>query len=56
MAYAEIYVPDILLTQKILRLGQGENALDYGTNWLKQKEGLLLKVPSVILPYEYEHD
>ena len=56
MAYAEIYVPDILLTQKILRLDLGENALDYGTNWLKQKEGLLLKVPSVILPYEYEHD
>ena len=56
MAYAEIYVPDNLLSQKLVRLGEDENALDYGTNWLKQKQGLLLKVPSVILPYEYDHD
>jgi RES domain-containing protein len=56
MAYAEIYVPDNLLSQKLVRLGEDENALDYGTNWLKQKQGMLLKVPSVILPYEYDHD
>lgn len=56
MAYAEIYVPDNLLSQKLVRLGEDENALDYGTNWLKQKQGMLLKVPSAILPYEYDHD
>ena len=56
MAYAEIYVPDNILSQKLVRLGEDENALDYGTNWLKQKQGMLLKVPSVILPYEYDHD
>ena len=56
MAYAEIYVPDTLLTQKIVRLGEGENLLDYGTTWLRQKSGLFIKVPSIILPYEYEHD
>lgn len=56
MAYAEIYVPDNLLSQKLVRLGEDEKALDYGTNWLKQKQGMLLKVPSVILPYEYDHD
>lgn len=56
MAYAEIYVPDNLLSQKLVQLGEDENALDYGTNWLKQKQGMLLQVPSVILPYEYDHD
>lgn len=56
MAYAEVYVPDNALTQKILTLPPDTNALDYGSAWLKEKQGLMLKVPSVILPYEYDHE
>ena len=56
MAYAEIYVPDSALTQKILRLPADTTELDYGSAWLKEKQGLMLKVPSAILPYEYDHE
>lgn len=56
MAYAVIYVPETLLPKKILKPSEVESPLDYGTNWLKNNEGLMLRVSSVILPYEYEHD
>lgn len=56
MAYAEIYIPEQLLPSKLTRLPEDETPLNYGTNWLKEKAGLMLKVPSVILPFEYEHD
>ena len=56
MAYAKIYVPDEMYSMKILRLEDDEEPVIYGTKWLKEKRGLILKVPSVILPYEYEHE
>ena len=56
MAYAEIYVPDSMLMQKLVTLSDSEDELSYGSLWLKEKRGLMLKVPSVILPYEYEHE
>lgn len=56
MAYAKIYVPDEMFSLKILRLENNEEPVIYGTKWLKEKRGLILKVPSVILPYEYEHE
>ena len=56
MAYAKIYVPDEMFSMKILRLKDDEVAVEYGTKWLKEKRGLMLKVPSVILPYEYDHE
>lgn len=56
MAYAKIYVPDEMYSMKILRLEDDEEPVVYGTKWLKEKRGLILKVPSVILPYEYEHE
>ena len=52
MAYAKVYVPDEVFSMKILRLKPDEVAVEYGTKWLKEKRGLMLKVPSVILPYE----
>ena len=56
MAYAKIYVPDEMFSLKILRLENNEEPVVYGTKWLKEKSGLMLKVPSVILPYEYDHE
>jgi RES domain-containing protein len=56
MAYASIYVPDSFLSMKILRLPADTTEIEYGTKWLKEKSSLMLKVPSVILPYEYEHE
>ena len=56
MAYAKIYVPDRALPMKILMLPQEESQISYGTRWLKEKRGLMLKVQSVILPYEYDHE
>lgn len=56
MAYAKIYVPDEMYSMKILRLEDDEEPVICGTKWLKEKRGLILKVPSVILPYEYEHE
>ena len=56
MAYAKIYVPDEMFSLKILRLENDEEPVVYGTEWLKEKAGLMLKVPSVILPYEYDHE
>ena len=56
MAYAKVYVPDEVFSMKILRLKPDEVAVEYGTKWLKEKRGLMLKVPSVILPYEYDHE
>ena len=56
MAYAKIYVPDEMFSLKILRLENDEEPVIYGTKWLKERRGLMLKVPSVILPYEYDHE
>lgn len=56
MAYASIYVPDSFLSMKILKLPSDTTEIEYGTKWLKEKSGLMLNVPSVILPYEYEHE
>lgn len=56
MAYAKIYVPDRALPMKILKLPKDETEIGYGSQWLREKKGLMLKVPSVILPYEYDHE
>ena len=56
MAYASIYVPDSFLSMKNLKLSPEISEVEYGTKWLKEKNGLMLKVPSIILPYEYEHE
>jgi RES domain-containing protein len=56
MAYAKIYVPDQMFNLKILRLSEGMTEVEYGSKWLKEKAGLMLKVPSVIMPYEYDHE
>ena len=56
MAYASIYVPDSFLSMKILKLPADTTEIEYGTKWLKEKSSLMLKVPSVILPYEYKHE
>lgn len=56
MAYAKIYVPDRALGMKIFRLPSGKSEIECGSLWLKENKELMLKVPSVILPYEYEHE
>ncbi len=54
LSYAKIYVPDTMASLKILQLTEGVTEIDYGTKWLKEKKELMLKVPSVVLPYEYD--
>lgn len=56
MAYASIYVPDSFLSMKIVKLPPETTEIEYGTKWLKEKNDLMLKVPSIILPYGYEHE
>lgn len=56
MTFAEVYVPDEMLSAPIVKLQDGEASAEYGSKWLKSKESLFIKVPSIILPYEYEHD
>ena len=56
MSYAKIYVPDRMLSMKILRLPEDTTEVEYGSKWLKEKSDLMLKVPSVIMPYEYDHE
>lgn len=53
MAYAELYIPELLLPERLLTLGEGETPAEYGTNWLRRRESLMLRVPSAILPPEY---
>ena len=56
MAYAKIYVPDRMLSLKVLKLNKNISEVKYGTRWLKEKKSLMLKVQSAVLPYEYEHE
>ena len=56
MAYAKIYVPDRMLSLKVLKLNKNISEVEYGTRWLKEKKSLMLKVQSAVLPYEYEHE
>ena len=56
MSYAKIYVPDFMASLKILKLPEDTTEIDYGSKWLKEKKELMLKVPSVILPYEYDSE
>ena len=52
MAYAKIYIPDIMLSEPLVTLPEGVSELEYGTEWLLENRGLFIKVPSVIMPYE----
>ncbi|MCR4952553.1 MAG: RES family NAD+ phosphorylase [Treponema sp.] len=56
MAWAKIYVPDEMFTMKFAKIPPGTSQVEFGTDWLKEKRGLMLKVQSVILPYEYDHE
>lgn len=56
MCFAEVYVPDDIYDARVVKVPHGKTSVDFGSEWLKAKKNLFLKVPSVILPYEYEHD
>ncbi|MBR5965459.1 MAG: RES family NAD+ phosphorylase [Treponema sp.] len=56
MAYAKIYVPDRMLSMKVLELPKGASPLEYGSEWLRNKAGLMLKVPSAVMPYDPERE
>ena len=45
-----------MLEMKVLELPAGMAEVDYGTQWLKEKNELMLKVPSAVMPYESEHE
>ena len=52
MAYAKIYVPDRMLSMKLVQLPENTSEVEFGSKWLRDKTDLMLKVPSVVLPYE----
>lgn len=56
MSYAKIYVPDKALAQKIASVPKDMSELEYGSIWLKEQKGLMLKVPSAVMPYETKHE
>ena len=56
MYFAEVYVPDEIYEEPVVKLPQNQSSVTLGSEWLKSKKSLFIKVPSAILPYEYEHD
>ena len=56
MAYAEIYIPELQLPKKNLVLPEDSCELDFGSDWLAEKSSLMLRVPSAILPLQYENE
>ena len=45
-----------MISLKITKLPARTSEVEYGTRWLKQKKELMLKVQSVLLPYEYDYE
>lgn len=56
MYFAEIYVPDDVYESPVVKVPENQTSVAFGSSWLKSKKDLFIKVPSAILPYEYEHD
>lgn len=56
MYYAEINIPDNFILDVTGKKLDETDSVIFGTNWLKEKQNLALKVPSVIMPKEYKKD
>lgn len=56
MYFAEMEIPDELIPNDFLILPENISTTDIGTNWLRDKSSVAIKVHSVILPPEYSKD
>lgn len=50
--YAELEIPDKLISAEFDGFDFDVNSQDLGTEWLKSKKALAMKVPSAIIPQE----
>lgn len=56
MFFAEMEIPDEMVPADFFRISQNEETSIAGTKWLKEKSSVAIRVPSVILPAEYNKD
>lgn len=56
MYFAEMELPDELIPADFFKLPDGEDSSWTGTQWLKKRETVAMKVRSIILPREYDRD
>lgn len=56
MHFAEMEFPDELIPSDFTTIKEDEEASLVGTAWLKSKASVAIKVPSVILPAQYNRD
>lgn len=56
MFLAEMEIPDEMVPADFFKISQNEETSIAGTKWLKEKSSVAIRVPSVILPAEYNKD
>ncbi|MDO4506769.1 MAG: RES family NAD+ phosphorylase [Spirochaetales bacterium] len=56
MFFAEMEIPDEMVPADFFKISQNEETSIAGTKWLKEKSCVAIRVPSVILPAEYNKD
>lgn len=56
MFFAEMEIPDEMVPADFFKISQNEETSIAGTKWLKEKSSVAIRVPSVILPAEYNKD
>lgn len=56
MYFAEMEIPDDMIPEEFTSVPDGYQPSDVGTNWLKEKTSVAIKVKSIILPEEYDRD
>lgn len=56
MCFAEINIPDNLVSDEFFKTVFLDHSLNIGSTWLKESSSLAIKVPSAILPSVYTKD
>ena len=56
MRFAELFVPDKLVSDKYFSKDCLECSVQKGTEWLRENSSLAIKVPSALLPNNYSKD
>ena len=54
--FAEMEIPDSFIPNEFTTVEENEESCHAGTLWLKSKKTVAIKVPSIILPSEYDRD
>lgn len=56
MCFAEIFIPDSMISDEYFSNQNFDSSVAKGTEWLKNHTSLALKVPSAVLPENYSKD